>query len=63
MTLTNGSCRRGWVGVPAGNDNPETDEDDGSDGDPDNDVIFLDQQNVTVELGATTYDVNFPTAP
>ena len=47
----------------AGNDNPETDEDDGSDGDPDNDVIFLDQQNVTVELGATTYDVNFPTVP
>ena len=47
----------------AGNDNPEEDEDDGSDSDPDNDVIFLDQKNVTVEFGATTYDVNFPTAP
>lgn len=45
------------------NDNPEEDEDDGSDGDPNNDVVFLDQQNVTVELGATTYDVNFPTVP
>jgi hypothetical protein len=49
----------------AGIDNSEIDEDNELDvePDPDNDVIFLDQQNVTVELGATTYDVNFPTVP
>jgi hypothetical protein len=42
------------------NDDPEMDDDDGSDSDLDNDVIFLDQQNVTVDLGATTYNVDFP---
>ena len=47
----------------AANDKPESNEKNIAPGDPDNDVIFIDQQNVTVELGATTYDVNFPTVP
>ena len=46
-----------------GDDDPEIYENDVTDMNTDNDVIFLDQQNVTVELGATTYDVNFPTVP
>jgi len=47
----------------AANDNPETDEANTDDGNPDSDVIFLGQQNVTVVSGATTENVDFPTVP
>ena len=48
----------------AGNDKPEiNDDNDGSDADPNNDVVFLDQQKVTVAIGVTTENVNFSQVP
>jgi hypothetical protein len=47
----------------AGNDDPETDEANVSGGDPDHEVIFLDQQNVLIESGMTTENVDCPTVP
>lgn len=43
------------------NDDPKTDQENTTGVDPTNEVIFLDQQNVTVESGMTTENVNFPT--
>jgi len=47
----------------AGNDDPDTDEANVSGGDPDHEVIFLDQQNVLVGSGTTTENVDFPVVP
>jgi hypothetical protein len=44
------------------NDDPYTDQANIMGGDPSNEVIFPDQQNVTVELGTTTEN-EFPTTP
>jgi hypothetical protein len=44
----------------SGNDDPLTDQANTTGGDPGNEVIFLDQQNVTVQSGTTTENVDFP---